>query len=90
MPTVFVVAVRDRAIDAYMNPFCAPAVGAAERSFRDEVNRPESPMFAHPEDYDLYLLGKFDSDRGLFDQGAGPTMLLVGKDVKNPLPPGDR
>lgn len=90
MPRLFVVSVRDRAIDAFMNPFVAPAIGAAERSFRDEVNRPESPMYSHPEDYDLYLLGQFDSDKGVFDQGSGPTMLLVGKDVKKPLPPGDR
>lgn len=80
-----VVAVRDRAADAYMRPFFVPTIGMAVRSFQDEVNRAnvENPLFAHPEDYDLYVLGVFDEDTGRFlNEEPQPRMVAVGKDCK--------
>lgn len=62
----YVCAVRDRAIDAFMNPFVVPSVGMAIRSFGDEINRPDGPMGQHPEDYDLYVLAEFDESNGRF------------------------
>ena len=55
MAKVVVVAVRDRAIDAFGRPFFVPTIGVALRSFHDEMNRqaPDNAMAAHPEDYDL-------------------------------------
>lgn len=80
----FIFSVRDRAIDAFMQPFFAPATGAATRSFVDEVNRADSPMNQHPEDYDLYLLGTFDDSTGEFSTHA-PRMVAIGKDsVRTP------
>lgn len=75
-----IVSVRDRAVDGYMNPFVVPSEGAAVRSFSDEVNRAESPMNAHPDDYDLYRLGHFDDSTGAFAVES-PTMLVSGKNV---------
>ena len=79
-----VVAVKDRAADAFMRPFFVPTIGMAVRSFQDEVNRQsaDNAMFAHPEDYDLYSLGQFDEEAGTFVMdGRGPRMVAVGKDV---------
>ena len=78
-----VVAVRDRAADAYMRPFFVPTIGMAVRSFGDEVQRAatDNPMWSHPEDYDLYLLGQFDEDTGRFlCEEPQPRMVAVGKD----------
>lgn len=78
-----VVAVRDRAADAYMRPFFVPTIGMAVRSFQDEVNRSgaDNPMWSHPEDYDLYELGDFDEDSGRFlCHEPQPRMVAVGKD----------
>lgn len=83
MTTLVVCSVRDRALDAFMQPFFAPAIGLAVRSFSDEVNRADSPMAAHPEDYDLYQLGTFDDATGTF-AGTGPRQVAIGKDVKRP------
>lgn len=60
------VSVFDRGVDAFLRPFAVPAVGAAIRSFQDEVNNPESPMYKHARDYELYLVGEFDDTSGQF------------------------
>lgn len=72
--------VRDSAINSFNNPFCAPTPGFAERSFRDEVNRAESPMNAHPEDYELYHVGDFDPDSGVIVP-CRPTSIVRASDV---------
>lgn len=57
--------IRDSALDAFMRPFIAPSTGLAMRSFADEVNRADSEMCKHPEDYELYQVGVFDEEAGL-------------------------
>lgn len=81
---LFIVCIRDRAIDGFSNPFFVPAIGAGVRSFKDEVNRAESPMYSHADDYDLYHLGEFETDSGLFTTD-NPRMIAVGKDMKIPV-----
>lgn len=77
-----IVAIRDRAADAFMRPFFVPAVGMAIRSFQDEINRsdPDNSMNRHPDDYDLYLLGEYDEETGLFKTGS-PEQLALGKQM---------
>jgi len=76
-------AVKDRAIDAYNRPFTVPTIGAAIRSFTDEVNRKDSEMYAHPEDYDLYELGTFCDNTGTFlpADGGVPRVISRAQDV---------
>lgn len=88
-----IVAIRDRALDAFMQPWYSPAVGAAIRAFVDEVNRPGAPANQHPEDYDLYLLGQFDEQSGTFIQEGPPVQIAIGKDHRKAggaggVPPG--
>lgn len=80
---LIMVSVRDRAANTFARPFCVPALGVAIRSFVDEVNRasPDNPLYAHPEDYDLYEVGVFDEDDGSVE-GIRARMIAVGKDVK--------
>lgn len=81
-----VLAVRDRAVDAFGQPIFVPAVGAALRSFMDEVNNEKSSFYNHPEDYDLYLLGDYDDATGNITSLDQPRMVAVGKEcVKNPV-----
>lgn len=81
---LLIVAVRDRAADAFMRPFFVPTRGMAIRSFQDEVNRaaPDNSMNAHPEDYDLFALGTFDEETGQFtgNQTGQPEQIAIGKD----------
>jgi len=77
-----VLAIRDRAIDSYGQPFFSASVGGAVRSFSDEVNRPgeNNQLHKHPEDFDLFLLGEFDDQTGEFDT-TRPAQVAVGKDL---------
>lgn len=88
MARVVVVSVRDSAVSAFSRPFFVPSVGAAVRSFTDEVNRsaPDNPMFAHPDDYELWYLADFDEESGLFlldELESGKRVLVRGKDVRH-------
>lgn len=80
-----ICSVRDRAIDAFGQPFTVHTIGEAIRVFSDEVNRRESPMFSHPDDYDLYVIATFDDVDGSV-VGEKPHMVSTGKEVfKEPL-----
>lgn len=77
------VAVRDSAVQAFNRPFFVPTVAVATRSFADEVNRnaPENQMFAHPDDFELWVVGAFDDETGLF-QSCEQRCVSRAKDVK--------
>lgn len=89
MTKLFVVAIRDRAVDGFMQPGFVPALGLAVRQFQDELNREDraNPLWAHPEDYDLYLLASYDDSAGTFTVGDEklPKMIAVGKDLSSRL-----
>lgn len=75
-------AVRDRAMNGFLQPFFLASDGLAIRSFADEINRadPKNAMYAHADDYDLYHLGTFDEEQGLFET-FNPKQLAIGKQV---------
>ena len=76
-----IVTIRDRAADVFGIPSFVMSLGAAVRSFGDEVNKKDgSPLSGHPEDFDLYELGEYDDDTGQFSQGI-PRQIAVGKDL---------
>lgn len=77
-------AVRDSAVNAFIRPFCVPAVGAALRGFSDEVNRVDSEMNKHVSDYELFEIGEFDEESGLVDPVVPPRSLARAVDVKLP------
>jgi len=73
-----VVSVFDVALESYARPFFVPTVGAAVRSFTDEVNRvsPDNPLNVHPDDFALFLLATFDDERGAFVMLDQPKKLI--------------
>lgn len=80
---LFIFVVRDRATDSYGNPMFLVSSGQAIRGFTDEINRAdrENMMYSHPDDFDLYELGSFETDTGLFTTSS-PEMVCIGKNVK--------
>ncbi len=79
-----VCAVYDSAVQSYGQPFFVAAVGAALRSFVDEVNRKaaDNPLHVHPEDFVLFHLADFDDEAGVFlPTDRGVVSLARGKDV---------
>lgn len=78
-----VMAVRDRAADVYGMPHFQVSLGAAIRSFGDEVNRAaeNNAFYQHPEDFDLYELGSYNDQDGSFVTSV-PKQVAIGKDLK--------
>lgn len=74
------VAVFDRAVEAYGQPFFVKTVGEAVRSFIDEVNRDGSTFKKHPADYNLYLVGEFDDSTGAVSNLV-PRVISVGAEA---------
>lgn len=75
-----VVCVRDLVADVYLPPAFVHSRGAAVRSFGDEVNKKDSPLNSHPEDYELLCLGEWNDKTGLFQTGV-PESIALGKHV---------
>lgn len=80
---LFIFAVRDSASDQFGNPMFLISSGQAMRSFTDEVNReaPDNLMFQHPDDFELFELGEFDTVSGVFDT-TRPISVTSGKAAK--------
>ena len=76
-----IVAVKDRGVDAFMNPFVCQHRNQAVRSFHDEVNRVDSEMHKHPDDYDLYVLAAFNAQTGELTALERPELLVRAKDI---------
>lgn len=77
-----IVTVRDRVADVYGVPSFVLSVGAAIRSFGDEINKKDgSPLSAHPDDFDLFALGEYDDQNGEFISDGAPRQLAIGKDL---------
>lgn len=74
---------KDSAADTFGQPFFAPSIGVAVRSFTDEVNRADqnNELYKHPDDFILYEVGTFDDDVCVFDCHV-PRQLTRGVDVK--------
>jgi hypothetical protein len=78
-------AVFDSAIQAFGQPIFVPHLGAAMRSFNDEINRKgeNNPLNQHPDDFELYFLAEYDDETGTFSNDEPKRLLTRGKDVKS-------
>lgn len=76
----FIVVVRDIKANLYFNPMFFQSLGQAERSFRDEVNRPAegNTLAAHPQDFELFQVGTFDDETCSFDLLDKPLQIVHG------------
>lgn len=63
-----IIAIRDIKADAFGNPMFVRSKGEAMRMFTDEVNRADqdNALYRHPEDFELYILGTYDDEKGDF------------------------
>jgi len=61
-------AVRDTCVGAYNLPMFFQNSAAAVRALGDAVNRAkeDNAYYQHPEHYQLYHIGSFDDDSGIF------------------------
>lgn len=90
MTKLAVMVVRDVRANTFGTPFFVPSIGVAERQFQDEINRAaeDNTMYKHPEDFELYHLGYFETDTAKFDitSEGQPLQVRDGRSMmKKPL-----
>lgn len=76
------LAIHDRALDAFQQPFTVRALGEGIRAFQDAVNDSNTAMHKHPDDYDLYEIGTYDDHTAKIDQHDKPQQIAIGKQLK--------
>lgn len=81
MNVLQIFAVRDRQLDAFMQPWCGQSIGQAIRMFTDEVNNKEGQMHKHAADYDLYHIGEFNNGH-LAQTTEQPKLIAIGANVR--------
>lgn len=76
--------VRDTKTAMYGTPMFLVSPGQALRSVSDEVNKGEatSLLFQHPEDFELFHLGSFDSSTAVFSLLPAPVSLALCSNLK--------
>lgn len=75
--TVELFSVYDSAARAFMEPFHAPTIESAIRSFRHTVNNGKNQIQQFPEDYTLFHIGTFNQEEGTVSALATPANLGV-------------
>lgn len=68
--------VFDSAAGAFLEPFVAPSVEVAIRSFRQAVNQEKHQFNLFPSDYTLFHIGSFSQQTG-YIEAAEPRSLGV-------------
>lgn len=78
-----IVCVRDIRANVYGNPVFVASLGAAIRSFGDEVVKTDgNPFSLHPADYELYHMGEFYEETGEWTILAKPAQIALGSNFK--------
>lgn len=72
-----VVSVFDTKSKIFSKPMLFVTDGVALRSFSDEVNRKDSDLGAHVDDFQLFLLGTFDDQTGMYTQDKVEILALA-------------
>ncbi len=77
-------AIRDKVANSYHNPMTFPNAGSAARSFADELNRAsaDNMLYAHPDDFDMWLIGFYDNETGKIDPMENPQLVFQGSVLK--------
>lgn len=68
MAKMRVFVVYDSKVEAYLQPFFAPTIGAALRMWETTVNSNDSQIAKYPADYTLFETAEFDEATGRFVQ----------------------
>lgn len=82
-----VYTIRDAKTGIYSKPFHAVNEPDAIRSFAQVVKDPRSVIATSPEDYDLYKVGTFDDQTGIFTCLATPEHRVKAVTLNTPSAP---
>lgn len=74
--------IRDAKAEIYNLPFYKQTHGEAERDFRTLVNDEKSTVSKYSEDFDLFYIGDYDDNLGLFTSLETPQHVIKAIHVK--------
>jgi len=83
MSNVTVVCIKDLIANTFGPLLCTRSTAEAVRMFTAEVNHVDTKnlLWAHPQDFVLYLFGTFDQIMGSLNLLDEPTIIVRGRDV---------
>lgn len=74
--------IYDSKSETYTNPTVNPSRGQALRSFSDAINRGDSVLADHPQDFTLFEIGEWSNETGEGQFYDKKTSVANGLDVK--------
>lgn len=79
-----IMAMYDKAAAFYGQPFFTQSRNLGVRAFKDAINgKTDDQICKHPDDFELYFLGEYDSTMGRFSQPDNfPELVARGSDLK--------
>lgn len=75
-------AVRDAKAETFNPPFYKHTHGEAERDFVTLVNDGKSTLNQYPDDFDLYYIGSYDTDKGIAKSLDTPQHMMKAINAK--------
>lgn len=75
--------IRDAKGEVFHPPFYKHTHGEAERDFHQTTKDEKSMVNKYPEDYDLYFLGTYDDQTGLFKSLDTPQHIVKAVQLKD-------
>lgn len=71
---LYAIATRDIVANVFSQPIFVPHIGIAIRAFGDECSGKgqQKDLAAHPEDFELWLIGEYDDITGQMEPGIQP------------------
>lgn len=78
-------AVYDAKAETFSAPYTIPKVELALRAFGEMVQDEETDIGKYPEDYQLLMLGEYDTDSGMIEPERMPVVVINALELKNKL-----
>lgn len=75
-------AIKDTATKAFERPFFQQSSEEAIRSFRHQVNNPQTIWHNAPEDFHIFYIGDYDTNTGLIQSLDAPVHVESAINVK--------
>lgn len=75
--------IRDSKGDVFHPPFYKNTHGEAERDFKRLITDEKSMIYQYPEDFDLYYIGEYDSQKGTIKALETPQHIVKAIALKN-------
>lgn len=71
-----IYAIKDKAANAYLQPFFTVNEATAVRALKTAVDNPQHDFHKHAKDYSLYFMGVFDDVTGVIAPLAEPVFVF--------------